>query len=402
MIKTVLSNKKKILILGVIFLLAVSILFSAVSVRANEAVHMLETYFTAEELKEDYFHPEVLAQLPVAELDHYRHHFSEGLGEFVEVEELEGDYYNVVFENGFIEMEFMVDHMGRVSGLFFLSVVDFDIGLEELEEKFSELPGDISLLVTKNGEELMALNPEEELAVASAFKIAVLKGLHSEIDAGNMSWEDTVTLEKRHKTLPTGQLQNWPDGSPLTLHTLASLMISVSDNTATDVLMDHIGREKIEEYFEGPKPVLTTREFFVLKNPENEDLREEYLAAEEEEKYEIIERTADRSLPRQSLFARGEVIAPEVEWFTSVSALEDLMAEVKDIDLMGINPGMGRRDFWDNVAYKGGSEPGVLNYTYWLELEDDSYFLSATWNNDALLDHNEFSRLFLQLLHVLD
>lgn len=47
------------------------------------------------------------------------------------------------------------------------------------------------------------------------------------------------------KSLPGGILQNWPKGAPLTLHTLAGLMISQSDNTAADTLLEILGRDVV-------------------------------------------------------------------------------------------------------------------------------------------------------------
>jgi hypothetical protein len=48
-----------------------------------------------------------------------------------------------------------------------------------------------------------------------------------EIAAGMLQWEQVINLEASWKSLPSGILQNWPDGSPLTLQTLASLAVSI-------------------------------------------------------------------------------------------------------------------------------------------------------------------------------
>ncbi len=60
----------------------------------------------------------------------------------------------------------------------------------------------------------------------------MLDALRSSIDSGDHAWDEVVTLAAGRKSLGSGILQTWPDGSPLTLHTLATLMISRSDNTA--------------------------------------------------------------------------------------------------------------------------------------------------------------------------
>jgi hypothetical protein len=55
------------------------------------------------------------------------------------------------------------------------------------------------------------------------------------------------------------------------------------------------------------------------------------------------------------------------------------------------------------VAYKGGSEPGVLNLTTWLLARDGRPFcVSATWNNpQARLDESQFFLLYTSLLNTL-
>ena len=100
----------------------------------------------------------------------------------------------------------------------------------------------------------------------SAFKLGILKALRDEIDAGAHKWDEVVTLGATDISLPSGVLQNWPVGSPFTLHTLAGEMISISDNTAADALLRVVGRDKVEAALGHCAEVLiTTRELFTLE-----------------------------------------------------------------------------------------------------------------------------------------
>src|SRR5262249_16388416 len=139
--------------------------------------------------------------------------------------------------------------------------------LSETIAALRALPGKVSVLVTTDGKTDAELEPDAELAVASAFKLAVLAALREEIDAKKLAWAQVVSLKPEHKSLPgpEGLLQKWPDGAPLTLHTLATLMISRSDNTAADVLINVVGHAPLERLSPGNAPFLTTREAFVLK-----------------------------------------------------------------------------------------------------------------------------------------
>jgi hypothetical protein len=59
------------------------------------------------------------------------------------------------------------------------------------------------------------------------------------------------------------------------------------------------------------------------------------------------------------------------------------MSKVQDLPLMSINTGPARAADWDHVAYKGGSEPGVINMTTWIRKGARSHCVSATWNDPA-------------------
>ncbi len=57
------------------------------------------------------------------------------------------------------------------------------------------------------------------------------------------------------------------------------------------------------------------------------------------------------------------------------------MARVADLPLMTINPGVPSPG-WKRIAYKGGSDAGVLNLTsYVTAANGTSYCASATWND---------------------
>ena len=177
---------------------------------------------------------------------------------------------------------------GKIQGLFFHPPRPKTSDLEEAALVFASLPGQTAILVLSSEGILAAHNGETPLAVASAFKLAVLAALQDQIDAGRLAWDDVVLLPQAAKSLPTGILQTWPAGAPVTVHTLAALMISMSDNTATDALIDLLGRETVESYSPRNAPFLTTREAFLLKDPANEELLARYRLADTNERRALL------------------------------------------------------------------------------------------------------------------
>ncbi len=194
------------------------------------------------------------------------------------------------------------------------------------------------------------------LAVGSTFKLAVLSALDDEVAAGRRAWDEVVRLRPEWRSLPSGVLQDWPTGSPVTLATLATLMISASDNTATDALLAVLTRERVAAKGGRNRPFLTTREAFALKSSENRGLLRRY-------------REGGAAARRGVLAERGPA-ALDAEWFFTVRELCALMAEVQRLPLTRVNPGVADPAAWTAVSYKGGSEPGVLNATTWLTRED--------------------------------
>ena len=370
---------------------------SASSITPEAAIDRL---FLGEEIQADWFAPAFLAQLPAAQVQAIVRQLTAPLGEYRGVT-ASGDRYLAEFEGGVVPVHIVLNASGQIAGLFLEPPRPHASGLEEAASRMAELPGRVALLVVKDGAVLASVEPDAPLAVGSAFKLAVLAALKEEIDAGRRSWSDVVPLTDEAKSLPSGVLHTWPTGSPLTLHTLAAQMISVSDNTATDALIRLLGRERVEAYAGRNRPFLTTRDAFVLKNPEHAQVLERFRAADPESRRAMLEELAGLSLPAPSVFT-GDPIAPDVEWFFSARELCALMGEVQDLPLMRINPGVADPAEWAQVAFKGGSEPGVLALvTGLVDAEGGRYCVAAVWNDEQALDETRFFGMYATLLSTL-
>lgn len=127
---------------------------------------------------------------------------------------------------------------------------------------------------------------DREMAIGSAFKLYVLSELVREVGARQRKWTDVVPLDGKIASLSSGMLQSWPGGSPVTLHTLANMMISISDNIAADELLMTPGRQRVEAILpatghskpELNVPFLRTLEMFKLKGEPTGQAATAYLA----------------------------------------------------------------------------------------------------------------------------
>lgn len=293
---------------------------------------------------------------------------------------------------------------GRITGLFFKTAIPKNLTLAGLKTKLTALPGKTGFMLRKlndPGRNLETLNETEYFAVGSAFKLYVLGAIVEE----DYSWKKIIHLKKESKSLPSGRLQAWPDDSPLTLHTLAAAMISESDNTAADAVIDGLGRDTIEDALgalghskpELLKPFLKTSELFRLKSDTGASL--EYLNAGLKEKYTRLHELSGKPLNAADVKAAPFGVS-RIEWPASPADLCRLMdyfrkkEDKQALDIMAINPGLDiPREKFLYAGYKGGSERGVLNMTWLLKTSrSDWYCLTGSWNDEK--DALEESRFF--------
>ena len=357
--------------------------------------------FTSDRVDPDWFAQSLLQQAPASQVQSVVDQLKAQLGAYEDVRP-DGDHFSTVFAQGSVPTYITLDSSGRIMSLFFKQPVSTLKDLPGAISAFRALHGKVGLIVETDSTVTQAIDADEPLAVGSAFKLAVLAAIKKQVDAKRMSWAQIVTIRSAWKSLPTGVLQTWPDGSPLTLDSVAALMISQSDNTAADLALRTVGRSAVEAEAPRDTPFLTTREAFQLKDPANAQLLARWRSGNAATRRSVLEALASKPLPNIDIFT-GRVIAPDVEWFFSARELCALMNRVASLPLMSINPGVADPSRWVRVAYKGGSETGVLNLTTQLVSKSGkTYCVSATWNDSQPVDERQFELTYSLLLNSLE
>ncbi len=90
------------------------------------------------------------------------------------------------------------------------------------------------------------LHADEVLPTASSIKIAILAELYHQAQQGKIKLGDLYTLQSADLVSGSGIAGALTPGvTRLTLRDVAALMISVSDNSATNVIIDRIGMENV-------------------------------------------------------------------------------------------------------------------------------------------------------------
>ena len=88
-------------------------------------------------------------------------------------------------------------------------------------------------------------NADRRFVAASTVKIPIMIALFRRIDAAECSLSDRRQLRGEDRTPGSGVMLHLHDGMEFTLRDLVYLMVSISDNTATNMLIDIVGIEQV-------------------------------------------------------------------------------------------------------------------------------------------------------------
>ncbi len=90
-------------------------------------------------------------------------------------------------------------------------------------------------------------NADETFFTASTLKIPLLLELYRQIDQGKVDPSQRVEIVDDMRVNGSGVLKELEPGLQPTVHDLATLMIIISDNTATDILYEMVGRDSLDD-----------------------------------------------------------------------------------------------------------------------------------------------------------
>src|SRR6266704_2559929 len=86
--------------------------------------------------------------------------------------------------------------------------------------------------------ETIAINADQQMDTMSVIKIPLMAEVFRQIEAGKFKLSDRVPYTAETRRPGTGVIRSLDPGVQLTVKDLLTLMIIVSDNTATDLIYD--------------------------------------------------------------------------------------------------------------------------------------------------------------------
>jgi beta-lactamase class A len=144
------------------------------------------------------------------------------------------------------------------------------------------------------------IDADESFPMASVLKIPVLVEAARQMDAGKFTLDDRWELTVAEKNLGSGVLTFFDDGLMPTVRDLLTLMIIISDNTATDMVINRLGKEKITQTMRdlGLQDIhlpLTIRQIFETILPSADPTQDPYEVALENQEFTAPEDAAGYS-----------------------------------------------------------------------------------------------------------
>jgi beta-lactamase class A len=88
---------------------------------------------------------------------------------------------------------------------------------------------------------------DERVRTASTIKVAVMIEAFARVAEGKAKWTDELVLTKAARYSGSGVLPELGDGLRLTLRDCVNLMMVVSDNTATNMVLDYLSTDAVNE-----------------------------------------------------------------------------------------------------------------------------------------------------------
>ena len=111
-----------------------------------------------------------------------------------------------------------------------------------LADMAGHLKGHVSLYATQlNTGKTVALDADQPVQTASVIKLAILFEAMEQVRAGKAHWDEKLTLAKGEGVSGSGVLTFFDTPLTLTLKDVLTMMVIVSDNTATNLAIDRFG-----------------------------------------------------------------------------------------------------------------------------------------------------------------
>ena len=126
--------------------------------------------------------------------------------------------------------------------------MDERLSLEKrIEVELKSYDGTMGIYINDLKGNVITMNADETFETASTIKVYILAALFDAIEQGKAALTDMLEYKAEHTIDGSGVMNSLDVGTVLSEKNLATLMIIVSDNIATNILIDYLGVANIND-----------------------------------------------------------------------------------------------------------------------------------------------------------
>jgi beta-lactamase class A len=176
--------------------------------------------------------------------------------------------------------------------------------IEQIARGYEGVVG-VSVRSLETGEGL-SIRGDEKFPSASLIKVSVLVALLHEVERGTIRLDDPLTMIARDRVGGSGVLQHLHSGLRLTVEDAARLMIVISDNTATNLLLDKVPMRAVWAKMDSlglPHTRIHSKTF----------LRSTSVAMDSSVRYGLGVTTPDETVRLFTLLHQGRAVSPRMD-----------------------------------------------------------------------------------------
>ncbi|MDQ6759986.1 MAG: class A beta-lactamase-related serine hydrolase [Acidobacteriota bacterium] len=122
---------------------------------------------------------------------------------------------------------------------------------QRVQEAISKFPGTVSIYAKNlDTDKTYGLRENDRVRTASTIKLPIMATVFAMVEQGRAKWSEMLTLTTDDKVSGSGVASEFSDGVKLPLRDWVHLMIVLSDNTATNLILDRITADAVNDYMD--------------------------------------------------------------------------------------------------------------------------------------------------------
>ena len=193
----------------------------------------------------------------------------------------------------------------------------------------------------------VGIEPDRRVRTASTIKLPIACALAAEVEARRVRWDERLVIRAQDKVSGSGVLADFSEGETISLRDAQTLMIIVSDNTATNLILDRIGADAVNNFMNS-LGLTDTRSMRKIRGDGTQLKPAQGWSREgekpENKKFGIGASTSREMVRLLELLEQGRVVSP--------AASKDLLSI---LERQQYKDGIGRRSGELRIASKSGS-----------------------------------------------